>query len=92
MPWVIQLKRLLILFLITLLSKSKPKSCDLVIKPNKLRGIIAEFDIKVGKDIIVEQGRRITAKHAKILQDAKVESISAPLGIFDWKSYFIRCN
>ena len=59
--------------------KLKSKSCDLVIKPERLKGIIAEFDIKVGKDIIVEQGRRITAKHAKILQDAKVDSINAPL-------------
>jgi DNA-directed RNA polymerase subunit beta len=59
--------------------KLKSKSCELVIKPEKLRGIIAEFDIKVDKDIIVEKGRRITAKHAKILQDAKVDSISAPL-------------
>ena len=59
--------------------KLKSKSCDLVIKPERLKGIIAEFDIKVGKDIVVEQGRRITAKHAKILQDAKVDSINAPL-------------
>ena len=45
--------------------KLKAKSCDLVIKPELLRGIIAEFDIKIGKDLIVEKGRRITAKHIK---------------------------
>ena len=51
----------------------------MVIKPELLRGIIAEFDIKIGKDLIVEQGRRITAKHIKQLQAAKVDSINAPL-------------
>ena len=48
--------------------KLKTKSCDLVIQPQRLRGIIAEFDIKIGKDIVVEKGRRITARHAKILE------------------------
>ena len=59
--------------------KLKTKSCDLVIQPQRLRGIIAEFDIKIGKDIIVEKGRRITAKHAKMLENAKVKPIPAPL-------------
>ena len=59
--------------------KFKAKSCDLVIKPELLRGIIAEFDIKIDKDMIVEQGRRITAKHIHHLQHAKVDSINAPL-------------
>ena len=51
--------------------KMKSKSCDLVIKPELLRGIIAEFDIKIGKDLIVEQGRRITAKHVKHAANCK---------------------
>jgi len=59
--------------------KLKTNSCDLVIQPQRLRGIIAEFDIKIGKDIIVEKGRRITQKHAKMLENAKVKPIPAPL-------------
>jgi len=59
--------------------KLKTKSCDLVIHSKRLKGIIAEFDIKIGKDIIVEKGRRITAKHAKMLENAKVKPIPAPL-------------
>jgi DNA-directed RNA polymerase subunit beta len=35
--------------------KIKPKSCELVIKPNKLRGIIAEFDIKIGKILLLSR-------------------------------------
>ncbi|RUM80181.1 MAG: DNA-directed RNA polymerase subunit beta, partial [Candidatus Thioglobus sp.] len=59
--------------------KLKAKSCDVGLSPAKLRGVIAEFDIKSGKDVIVEKGRRITAKHAKMLEKAGVKSINAPL-------------
>jgi len=59
--------------------KMKAKSCDLGIKPSRLRGTIAEFDILSGKDVVVEKGRRITAKHVKILDAAGVKSINAPL-------------
>ena len=47
--------------------KLKPKSCDLLIQPKRLRGIIAEFDIKLGKDVVVERGCRITSKHDNML-------------------------
>ena len=59
--------------------KLKTQSCDLAIKPQRLRGIIAEFDIKIGKDIIIQKGRRITAQHVKILEKAKSNSLTAPL-------------
>jgi len=59
--------------------KLKAKSCDVGLSPAKLRGVIAEFDIKSGKDVIVEKGRRITAKHTKMLEKAGVKSINAPL-------------
>ncbi len=59
--------------------KLKAKSCDVVLSPAKLRGVIAEFDIKAGKDLVVEKGRRITAKHTKMLEKAGIKSINAPL-------------
>ena len=59
--------------------KMKAKSCDLGIKPSRLRGTIAEFDLLAGKDVVVEKGRRITAKHIKQLDAAGVRAISAPL-------------
>ena len=58
--------------------KIKAKSCDLVVKPSLLRGIIAEFDIKSGKNVIVEKGRRITAKHTKLLEKSDTKIINAP--------------
>ena len=57
--------------------KLKAKSCDVEMSPSRLRGSIAEFDIVVNKSIVVEAGRRITAKHVKVLDKAKVKSINA---------------
>ena len=59
--------------------KLKAKSCDIALSPSRLRGKIAEFDIASGKDIIVEKGRRITAKHTKMLEKNGVKVINAPL-------------
>lgn len=59
--------------------KLKAKSCDADLSPSKLCGSIAEFDIIVGKNIVVEKGRRITARHTKILEEANIESINSPL-------------
>jgi len=59
--------------------KLKAKSCDIDLSPEKLKGTIAEFDILSGKDVVIEKGRRITAKHTKILEKAKVKLVNAPL-------------
>ena len=49
---------------------------DLV--PERLRGELAAFDIKVGKDVIVEAGRRITPRHVKLLTEAGVKKLEIP--------------
>ncbi|SMN12179.1 DNA-directed RNA polymerase beta subunit [uncultured Candidatus Thioglobus sp.] len=59
--------------------KLKAKSCEVDLSPAKLKGTIAEFDVTSGKNVVVEKGRRITAKHIKILEKAKTKSINAPL-------------
>ena len=59
--------------------KIKAKSCDLIVKPSLLRGIIAEFDIKSGQNVIVKKGRRITAKHTKLIEKSGAKTIKAPL-------------
>ena len=43
--------------------------------PERLRGDVAAFDIKVGKKTIVEQGRRITARHIRELEKAGVTEL-----------------
>jgi DNA-directed RNA polymerase subunit beta len=46
--------------------------------PERLRGDVAAFDIKVGRKVIVEQGRRITARHIRELESAGVTDLPVP--------------
>ena len=48
--------------------------------PERLRGEAASFDIKDGEgNVIVEQGRRVTARHIRQLQKANIERLEAPI-------------
>lgn len=47
--------------------------------PERLRGEVAAFDIKLGRKLVVERGRRITARHIKQLEEAKVKELEVPL-------------
>ena len=49
---------------------------DLV--PERLRGETATFDIKAGKKVIVESGRRITARHIRELEKAGITQLEVP--------------
>ena len=49
---------------------------DLV--PERLRGEIATFDIKAKSKVIVEEGRRITARHIRELDNAGVKTLEIP--------------
>ncbi|AHI29861.1 DNA-directed RNA polymerase subunit beta [Marinobacter similis] len=53
--------------------------CKLELVPSRLRGDIATFDIKDndGK-VIVEEGRRITARHIKQLEKAGISELEVP--------------
>ncbi|MFW5444225.1 MAG: DNA-directed RNA polymerase subunit beta [Methylococcaceae bacterium] len=46
--------------------------------PERLRGEMAVFDIKIDGEVFVEEGRRITAKHVRQLNKAKVTEIEVP--------------
>jgi len=52
-------------------------SFDLV--PERLRGETASFDIKLGKDVLVESGRRVTMRHIKQLEKKKITTLNAPM-------------
>lgn len=54
------------------------KSAKLTLVPERLRGETASFDIKVGKSVIVEAGRRVTARHIRELEKAEVKSLEVP--------------
>ncbi|ANO50625.1 DNA-directed RNA polymerase subunit beta [Woeseia oceani] len=46
--------------------------------PERLRGETAIFDIKLGRKLIVEEGRRITAKHVREMENSKVTDLVVP--------------
>ncbi|MFK7861376.1 MAG: DNA-directed RNA polymerase subunit beta [Granulosicoccus sp.] len=44
----------------------------------RLRGETAVFDIKSGKDVVVEAGRRISARHVRVLESANIKKLEVP--------------
>ena len=50
----------------------------LAIDPSRLRGELASFDIIVAGEKVVEAGRRITARHIKKLEAAKLKKLEVP--------------
>jgi DNA-directed RNA polymerase subunit beta len=44
----------------------------------RLRGETASFEIRIGETVVVEEGRRITARHVRQLEDAKVKRLRVP--------------
>ena len=54
------------------------KEIKMGLVPHRLRGESAAFDIKVGNKVIVEEGKRITARHVMELEKAGVKSLVVP--------------
>ena len=46
--------------------------------PSRLRGETAGFEIRIGNQVIVEEGRRITARHVRQLEDSGVKLLPVP--------------
>jgi DNA-directed RNA polymerase subunit beta len=59
--------------------KLSSKGVQLKLIPERLRGESATFDIKVGRKTIVEKDRRITVRHVRELEQAKVKQLDVPL-------------
>src|SRR5215204_1042125 len=51
---------------------------SLELVPARLRGETATFEIRIGDTVIVEEGRRITARHVRQLEDAGVKKLTVP--------------
>ncbi len=56
----------------------KGDKVELDLVPERLRGETATFDIKIGDKVIVEEGRRITARHIRELDKAGVTKLEVP--------------
>ena len=54
------------------------KGVEMELVPERLRGETATFDIKAGSDVIVEEGRRITVRHIRKLEEAGVDRLEVP--------------
>src|ERR1700761_8465676 len=54
------------------------KEVEFEVIPQRLRGETAAFEIRVGKKVIVEEGRRITARHVRELEDAGIKRLPVP--------------
>jgi len=54
------------------------ESIQLELIPARLRGETAAFEIRIGNKIVVEEGRRITARHVRELEDARVTRMPVP--------------
>ncbi|MSQ92515.1 MAG: DNA-directed RNA polymerase subunit beta, partial [Gammaproteobacteria bacterium] len=55
------------------------KGPALELVPERLRGETALFEISAGGKVIVEEGRRITARHVRQLEEAGIKRLAVPL-------------
>ncbi|MFT0213647.1 DNA-directed RNA polymerase subunit beta [Pseudomonas sp. F1_0610] len=66
---------------------SSDQGFELELVPARLRGEVAAFDIKDDEgNILVEQGRRITARHIKQLEKAGISKLAVPV------EYVVGCT
>jgi DNA-directed RNA polymerase subunit beta len=56
-----------------------PEGVELALVPSRLRGETASFEIRAGSKVIVEEGRRITARHVRQLEEAGVDRLPVPV-------------
>jgi DNA-directed RNA polymerase subunit beta len=51
---------------------------SLELVPQRLRGETASFEIRIGSKVVVEEGRRITARHVRELEQAGIKRLTVP--------------
>ena len=61
------------------------KGPELELVPERLRGEIAMFEISANGKVIVEEGRRITARHVRQLEEAGVRRLHVPVEYLEGK-------
>ncbi len=65
--------------------KLSEKSIELTLIPERLRGETAAFDIKIGRKMLVEKDRRITVRHVRELEAAKLKTLEVPVDYLEGK-------
>jgi DNA-directed RNA polymerase subunit beta len=61
------------------------KEIKMALVPDRLRGDTATFEIKLGRKVIVEEGRRITAKHVRDMNKSTVDKLTVPAEYLEGK-------
>ncbi|MCR6701917.1 MAG: DNA-directed RNA polymerase subunit beta [Dokdonella sp.] len=56
----------------------KKDSAELELVAERLRGETLNFDLRVGDEVIVEAGKRITARHVRRLESAQIKTLEVP--------------
>ena len=56
----------------------KKEGAKLELVAERLRGETLNFDLRAGDKVIVEAGKRITARHVRELQSAKIKNLEVP--------------
>jgi len=54
------------------------EAMELELVPERLRGETVNFEISIGDKVLVEAGRRVTARHIRELQKAGIERLAVP--------------
>ncbi|MFB1488701.1 MULTISPECIES: DNA-directed RNA polymerase subunit beta [unclassified Thiocapsa] len=65
-------------FFVTDTFRIRDRSVTLDLVPERLRGETVGFDVMLGDELLVESGRRVTARHIRELQKAGVERLDVP--------------
>ena len=67
---------------------SKTGKVEMELVPERLKGETAAFDITIGKDVIVEAGHKISARHVRKLEETKSNKLEIPSGYLIGKVLF----
>jgi DNA-directed RNA polymerase subunit beta len=54
------------------------ESVSMELVPQRLRGETASFEIRIGNQVVVEEGRRITARHVRQLEESGLRQLPVP--------------
>ncbi len=65
-------------FFVTDIFRICDRSVTLDLVPERLRGETVGFDVMLGDELLVESGRRVTARHIRELQKAGIERLDVP--------------
>ncbi|NCC30144.1 MAG: DNA-directed RNA polymerase subunit beta, partial [Gammaproteobacteria bacterium] len=65
-------------FFVTDTFRIRDRSVTLDLVPERLRGETVGFDVMLGDELLVESGRRVTARHIRELQKAGIERLDVP--------------